>query len=146
MCPSPYSFWCICFLLGINLSREVLIPQWIQLLFLVLYFYLLTQTFSTYLRLGYGLMHFLTPYCKQLGSYSDILLSPSSSCAGRNAITACFLHIWRFWKRAWGWWWPEWAELVHFGWVFVALVRFILVVCPLPRIPHTQHCVHVLKK
>lgn len=116
MCPSLYSFWCILFLLGINLSREVIIPQWIQLLSLVLYLYLLTQTFSTYLRLDYGLMHFVTPYCKQLGRFS--LSSPCSSCAGRNAITACLLHIWRWWKRAWRWWWPEWAELVHFGWGF----------------------------
>lgn len=26
------------------------------------------------MRLGYGLMHFVTPYCKQLGSYSVCLL------------------------------------------------------------------------
>lgn len=88
MCSSLYSFWCICFLLGINLSREVIIPQWIQLLSLVLYLYLLTQSFSTYLRLGYGLMHFVTPYCKQLDSYSVCLLHAHPMQVGMQLLPA----------------------------------------------------------
>lgn len=39
-------------LLSLGNKFEQRTPQWIQLLLLVLCLYLLTQTFSTYLRLG----------------------------------------------------------------------------------------------
>lgn len=64
-------------------------PQCIQLLFLVLYLYLLSQTFSTYLRLGYGLMHFVTPYFKQLDSYSVCILHAHPVQVEMQVLPAC---------------------------------------------------------